>query len=128
MLFVIIATYQGMERSWVVRAVGGTTVSRIILSPERLLCRPRRSTQVAVRNVRVLVGCLPGLSQALAALECLDLLISGLLHVDIVQARTRMPTSCTALARLSDQECADMHDALSRLDADVSSGAFVSAP
>ena len=68
-----------------------------------------------------------GPSQALAALSVSTHFDFRLAHVDIAGSHAHAD-ELHRVGLLSDQECADMHDALSRLDADVSSGAFVPSP
>ena len=64
-----------------------------------------------------------GPSQALAALSVSTHFDFRLAHVDIAGSHAHAD-ELHRVGLLSDQECADMHDALSRLDADVSSGAM----
>ena len=68
-----------------------------------------------------------GPSQALAALSVSTHFDFRLAHVDIAGSHAHAD-ELHRVGLLSDQECADMHDALARLDADVASGAFVPAP
>jgi len=68
-----------------------------------------------------------GPSQALAALSVSTHFDFRLAHVDIAGSHAHAD-ELHRVGLLTDQECADMHDALARLDADVASGAFVSAP
>ena len=65
-----------------------------------------------------------GPSQALAALSVSTHFDFRLAHVDIAGSHAHAD-ELHRVGLLTDQECADMHDALTRLDADVSSGAFV---
>ena len=65
-----------------------------------------------------------GPSQALAALSVSTHFDFRLAHVDIAGSHAHAD-ELHRVGLLTDQECADMHDALARLDADVSSGAFV---
>ena len=67
-----------------------------------------------------------GPSQALAALSVSTHFDFRLAHVDIAGSHAHAD-ELHRVGLLSDQECADMHDALARLDADVASGAFVPA-
>ena len=68
-----------------------------------------------------------GPSQALAALSVSTHFDFRLAHVDIAGSHAHAD-ELHRVGLLTDQECADMHDALSRLDADVASGAFVPSP
>ena len=68
-----------------------------------------------------------GPSQALAALSVSTHFDFRLAHVDIAGSHAHAD-ELHRVGLLTDQECADMHDALARLDADVASGAFVPAP
>ena len=68
-----------------------------------------------------------GPSQALAALSVSTHFDFRLAHVDIAGSHAHAD-ELHRVGLLTDQECADMHDALARLDADVTSGAFVPAP
>ena len=68
-----------------------------------------------------------GPSQALAALSVSTHFDFRLAHVDIAGSHAHAD-ELHRVGLLSDLECADMHDALARLDADVASGAFVPAP
>ena len=65
-----------------------------------------------------------GPSQALAALSVSTHFDFRLAHVDIAGSHAHAD-ELHRVGLLSDQECADMHDALARLDADVASGVFV---
>lgn len=65
-----------------------------------------------------------GPSQALAALSVSTHFDFRLAHVDIAGSHAHAD-ELHRVGLLTDQECADMHDALARLDADVASGAFV---
>ena len=65
-----------------------------------------------------------GPSQALAALSVSTHFDFRLAHVDIAGSHAHAD-ELHRVGLLTDQECADMHDALARLEADVSSGAFV---
>ena len=67
-----------------------------------------------------------GPSQALAALSVSTHFDFRLAHVDIAGSHAHAD-ELHRVGLLTDQECADMHDALARLDADVASGAFVPA-
>ena len=67
-----------------------------------------------------------GPSQALAALSVSTHFDFRLAHVDIAGSHAHAD-ELHRVGLLSDQECADMHDALARLDADVASGVFVSS-
>ena len=68
-----------------------------------------------------------GPSQALAALSVSTHFDFRLAHVDIAGSHAHAD-ELHRVGLLTDQECADMHDALARLDADVASGTFVPAP
>ena len=68
-----------------------------------------------------------GPSQARAALSVSTHFDFRLAHVDIAGSHAHAD-ELHRVGLLSDQECAEMHDALARLDADVASGAFVPAP
>ena len=68
-----------------------------------------------------------GPSQALAALSVSTHFDFRLAHVDIAGSHAHAD-ELHRVGLLTDQECEDMHDALSRLDADVASGAFVPSP
>lgn len=68
-----------------------------------------------------------GPSQALAALSVSTHFDFRLAHMDIAGSHAHAD-ELHRVGLLSDQECAEMHDALARLDADVASGAFVPAP
>ena len=67
-----------------------------------------------------------GPSQALAALSVSTHFDFRLAHVDIAGSHAHAD-ELHRVGLLTDQECADMHDALARLDADVASGACVPA-
>ncbi len=67
-----------------------------------------------------------GPSQVLAALSVSTHFDFRLAHVDIAGSHAHAD-ELHRVGLLTDQECADMHDALARLDADVASGAFVPA-
>ena len=64
-----------------------------------------------------------GPSQALAALSVSTHFDFRLAHVDIAGSHAHAD-ELHRVGLLTDQECADMHEALDRLDADVASGAF----
>ena len=68
-----------------------------------------------------------GPSQALAALSVSTHFDFRLAHVDIAGSHAHAD-ELHRVGLLTDQECADMHDALARLDADVTSGGFVPSP
>ena len=68
-----------------------------------------------------------GPSQALAALSVSTHFDFRLARVDIAGSHAHAD-ELHRVGLLTDQECANMHDALARLDADVASGAFVPAP
>ena len=68
-----------------------------------------------------------GPSQALAALSVSTHFDFRLAHVDIAGSHAHAD-ELHRVGLLSDAECADMHDALARLDADVASGSFLSEP
>ena len=64
-----------------------------------------------------------GPSQALATLSVSTHFDFRLAHVDIAGSHAHAD-ELHRVGLLTDQECADMHEALDRLDADVASGAF----
>ncbi|EFU61832.1 MAG: argininosuccinate lyase [Pauljensenia sp.] len=68
-----------------------------------------------------------GPSQALAALSVSTHFDFRLAHVDIAGSHAHAD-ELHRVGLLSDAECADMHDALARLDADVASGSFLPEP
>ena len=68
-----------------------------------------------------------GPSQALAALSVSTHFDFRLAHVDIAGSNAHAD-ELHRVGLLSDAECADMHDALARLDADVASGSFLPEP
>lgn len=68
-----------------------------------------------------------GPSQALAALSVSTHFDFRLAHVDIAGSHAHAD-ELHRVGLLSDTECADMHDALARLDADVASGSFLPEP
>ncbi len=68
-----------------------------------------------------------GPSQALAALSLSTHFDFRLAHVDIAGSHAHAD-ELHRVGLLSDAECADMHDALARLDADVASGSFLPEP
>ena len=68
-----------------------------------------------------------GPSQALAALSVSTHFDFRLAHVDIAGSHAHAD-ELHRVGLLTDQECEDMHAALSSLDADVASGAFVPSP
>lgn len=68
-----------------------------------------------------------GPSQALAALSVSTQFDFRLAHVDIAGSHAHAD-ELHRVGLLSDAECADMHDALARLDADVASGSFLPEP